>query len=61
MPSGRMVAPAPVEDDYPPPAEQSGQEDSDISESYAATEELTISTVEDGVSEGDLKALFRVA
>ena len=27
MPSVRMVAPAPEEDDYPPPAEQSGRED----------------------------------
>ena len=61
MPSLRMVAPAPEEDDYSPPAEQSRQEDSDSGESYAAAEELTISTVEDAVSEGDLKAVFRVA
>ena len=30
-------------------------------QSYVATEEPAISTVEDGVSEGDLKAVFRVA
>ena len=60
MPSLRMVAPAPEEDDNSPPAEQSRQEDSDSGESYAAAEELTISTVEDVVSEGDLKAVFRV-
>ena len=61
MPSVRMVAPAPEEDDYPPPLEQSRCEDSNSSESYATTEELAISTVEDGVSEGDLEAVFRVA
>ena len=57
----RMVAQAPEEDDYPPPAEQSGCEEIDSGESYAATEEQAISTVEDGVSKGDLKAVFRVA
>ena len=61
VPSVRMVAPAPEEDDYPPPAEQSGCEDSDSGESYAAAEEQAISTVEDGFSEGDLEAVFRVA
>ena len=60
MPSVRMVAPTPEEDDYPPSSEQSGHEDSDSSESYTATEEPAISTVEDGVNEGDLKAVFRV-
>ena len=60
MPSVRIVAPAPEEDDYPPPAEQSGSEDSNSGESYAAAEEPAISTVEDGVS-GDLEAVFRVA
>ena len=61
MPSVRMVAPAPEEDDYPPPSEQSGHEDSDSSKSYTTTAELAISMVEDGVSEGDLEAVFRVA
>ena len=61
MPSVRKVAPAPEEDDCLPPAEQSGQEDSDSGKSYVATEETSISTVEDGVSEGDLKAVFRMA
>ena len=61
MPSVRMVAPAPEEDDYPPPVEQSGHEDSDSGESYTATKELAICMVEDGVSEGDLEAIFRVA
>ena len=61
MSSVRMVALAPEEDDYPPPAEQSRCEDSDSSESYAAAEELAISTVEDGVSEEYLEAIFRVA
>ena len=60
MPSVRMVASAPEEDDYPPPAEQLGCEDRDSGESYVATEEPAISTVEDGVSEGDLEAVFRV-
>ena len=59
--SVRMVALAPEEDDYPPPAEQSGCKDNDSSKSYVAAEEQAISTVEDGVSEGDLKAVFRVA
>ena len=45
MPSARMVAPAPEEDDYPPPAEQLGKKDSDSSESYVATEEAVISRV----------------
>ena len=44
MPSARMVAPAPEEDDHPNPAEQSSRED-------AAIEEQPISTVENGVSE----------
>ena len=61
MPSARMVAPAPKEDDYPPPAEQSGGEDSNNGKSYVATEKPVISTVEDGVSERDLEAVFRVA
>ena len=61
MPTVRMVAPALEEEDYPPPLEQSGQEDSDSGESYVAAEESSISTAEDGVSEGDLKAVFRVA
>ena len=61
MPSVRMVAPTPEEDDYPPPSEQSGCEDSDSSKSYATTEEPAISMVEDGVSEGDLEAVFSVA
>ena len=59
MPSVSMVVPAPEEDDYPPPSEQSRCKDSN--KSYPTTEELAISTVEDGVSEGDLEAVFRVA
>ena len=55
-----MTSTSEVVDDYPPPAEQSGCDNSD-SESYAAAGEQAISTVEDGVSEGDLKAIFRVA
>ena len=58
MPSVRMVAPTPEEDDYPPPAEQ---EDSDSGESYVTAEEPAISTVEDGISKGDLEAVFSVA
>ena len=59
VPSVRMVAPAPEEDDYPPPAERSGSEDSESSESYVVTEKLAISTVEDELGGGDLKAIFR--
>ena len=61
MPSARMVAPAPEEDDYLPSAEQSGREDSVSRESYAVNDEPAISTVEDGVSEIDLKVILRVA
>ena len=61
VPSVRMVALASEEDYYPPPAEQSGHEDTDSGDSYAATEEEALCTVENGVSEGDLKAVFRVA
>ena len=56
-----MVELAPEEDDYSPPAEQLGREDSDSGKSYVAAKEPVVSTVEDGVSEGDLKAVFRVA
>ena len=61
MPSARIVAPAPEEDDYSPLEEQSEREDSDSGKSYVATEKLVVSTVEGGVSEGDLEAVFRVA
>ena len=61
MPSARMVAPAPEEDDYLPSAEQLGREDSDSGESYAVNDEPAISTVEDGVSEVDLEVILRVA
>ena len=61
MPSARMVAPAPEEDNHPNPAEQSSREDSDSGESYAAIKEQSISTVEDGVSEVNLEVVLRVA
>ena len=61
MPSARMVAPAPEEDDHPNPAEQSSREDSDSGESYAAIKGQPISTVEDGVSEVNLEVVLRVA
>ena len=61
MPSARMVAPAPEEDDHPNPTEQSSREDSDSGESYAAIKEQPISTVEDGVSEVNLEVVLRVA
>ena len=61
MPSARMVAPVPEEEEFSTPTEQSGREDSDSSKSYAVSEELAISTVEDGVSEGDMEVLLRVA
>ena len=61
MPSARMVAPAPEEDDYLPSVEQSGREDNDSRESYAVNDEPAISTVEDGVSEVDLEVILRVA
>ena len=61
MPSARMVAPAPEEEDYLPFVEQSGQEDSDSEESYTVNDEPAISTVEDGVSEVDLEVILRVA
>ena len=61
MPSARMVAPFPEEDDHPNSTEQSSREDSDSGESYAAIEEQPISTVEDGVSEVDLEVVLRVA
>ena len=55
MPSARIVAPAPEEDDYLPSVQQSGREDSGSGESYAA-----ISTMEDGVSKVDLEVILRV-
>ena len=61
MPSARMVAPAPEEDDYPPSVEQSERGDSDSGESYAVNDEPVICTVEDGVSEVDLEDILRVA
>ena len=61
MPSARMVAPAPEEEDYLPSVEQSGREDSDSGESYAVNDEPAISIVEDWVSEVDLEVILRVA
>ena len=58
MPSARMVAPAPGEDDYLPSAEQSGREDVDSRESYTVNNEPAISTVEDGVNEVDLEVIL---
>ena len=58
MLSARMVVPAPDEDHHPNPVDQSSRKDS---ESYAATEEQPISTVEDGVSEVNLEVVLRVA
>ena len=58
MPSDRMVAPAPEEDDYLPSVRQLGREDSDSGESYAVNNEPAISTVEDGVSEVDLEVIL---
>ena len=59
MPSARIVAPAPEEDDYLPSEKQLGREDSDSGESYAVNDEPAISTVEDGVSEVDLEVILR--
>ena len=61
MPSARMVAPAPEEDDYLPSAQQLGREDSDSRESYAVNDEPAISIVENGVSEVDLEVILLVA
>ena len=60
MPSARMVAPAPEEDDYPPSAEQLGRKDSNSGETYAVNHEPVISKVEDRVSEVNLQVIFRV-
>ena len=60
MPSAKMVAPAPEENDYLPSVEQLGKEDSDSGESYTVNDEPAISTVEDGVSEADLEVVLRV-
>ena len=59
MPSARMVVPAP-EDDYLPSVEQLGREDSDSGESYTVNDEPAITTIQDGVSEVDLKFILRV-
>ena len=61
MPSARMVAPSPEEDDCPNPTEQSSREDSDSGELYAAIEEQPISTVKDRVSKVNLEVVLRVA
>ena len=58
MPSARMVALAPEEDDYPPSAEQLGREDSNSGEPYAVNDEPAISTMENGVSEVDLEVIL---
>ena len=61
MPSARMVSLAPEEDNHPNSTEQSSREDSDSGESYVAIKEQPISTVEDGVSEVNLKVVLMVA